>query len=89
VSLIKKFFLLSLKGKLILKIEIILLITDELFTNLIVKSKCLFILNNIEGKKIRFFEKIIRNNDEIIRLTKKWYKIFFSLLYEFLGFKIS
>ena len=89
MSLIKKFFLLSLKGKLILKIEIILLITDELFTNLIVKSKCLFILNNIEGKKIRFFEKIIRNNDEIIRLTKKWYKIFFSLLYEFLGFKIS
>ena len=82
MSLIKKFFLLSLKGKLILKIEIILLITDELFTNLIVKSKCLFILNNIEGKKIR-------NNDEIIRLTKKWYKIFFSLLYEFLGFKIS
>ena len=89
MSLIKKFFLLSLKGKLILKIEIILLITDELFTNLIVKSKCLFILNNIEGKKIRFFEKIIRDNDEIIRLTKKWYKIFFSLLYEFLGFKIS
>ena len=79
MSLIKKFFLLSLKGKLILKIEIILLITDELFTNLIVKSKCLFILNNIEGKKIRFFEKIIRNNDEIIRLTKN--DIIFSLVY--------
>ena len=57
MSLIKKFFLLSLKGKLILKIEIILLITDELFTNLIVKSKYVFILNNIEGKKNSIFWK--------------------------------
>ena len=55
MSLIKKFFLLSLKGKLILKIEIILLITDELFTNLIVQSKCVFLLNNIEGKKNSIF----------------------------------